>query len=316
MPLPLIIVLSVVLGLIVIILIISLFVYFAIFYSPNKYQKRDGDFPDASSYSGRYNEVVDLIEKLRNEPCEDVYIKSFDKVMLRGRYYHQDDNAPLAICFHGYRGTPIRDFSGGYQILKEQGFNVLLIDERAHLKSGGHTITFGVKEAKDGLCWIDYAINRFGKDIKIILVGISMGGYTVGNIIVNNELPNNVKGAILDCPYHSPKEILKTSCIRDLHVPWWIGSPILNIASRIYGHFSFTNKKNNLKGKKSHVDFIVIHGDKDSIVPCEFSEYLIEGNPKSKRYVFPDADHGMSYLVDKDKYKECCVNFVNECLND
>ena len=314
--LPLIIVLSVVLGLLIIYLIICFIVYILVFYSPNKQQRRDGDFPDDPLFSGKYETVFELISQLKKESYEEITIKSFDKTQLYGRYYHQNDNAPLAICFHGYRGTPIRDFCGGYQILKSQGFNILLVDERAHLNSKGHTITFGVKEAKDGLCWINYAINRFGKDLKIFLVGISMGGYTVGNIITRDELPNNVKGAMLDCPYYSPKEILKTSCIRDLHVPWWFGFPILFVSSTLFGHFSFINKKDNLRGKKSKVDFIVIHGDKDSIVPCEFSEYLLEANPSAKRYVFSNADHGMSYLVDRDKYEEYCVNFVNEHLND
>ena len=30
------------------------------------------------------------------------------------------------------------------------GINILLIDQRAHLKSKGHTITFGIKESDDG----------------------------------------------------------------------------------------------------------------------------------------------------------------------
>ena len=307
--------LSIILGLVLLYLLISLFVYIVIFYSPNKQQKKGGDYPDDPLYSGTYDAVRGLIDTLKKEPCEEVFIKSFDKKILRGRYYHHKDNAPIALCFHGYRGTPIRDFCGGYQIMKSMGINVLLVDERAHLKSQGHTITFGVKESKDALSWINYVNNRF-IDAKIILVGISMGGYIVGNVIMNNDDLKNVKGAIMDCPFYSPKEILKTSCVRDVHIPWWIGFPLLATASNIYGHFSFTKKKDNLRGKKSFVKFMVIHGDKDSIVPVEFSEYLMEKNPEMKRYLFEGADHGLSYLIDPNKYQEYCVNFVNECLND
>ncbi len=60
-----------------------------------------------------------------------------------------------------------------------EGHNVLMIEERAHLESEGHTITFGIKERYDALDWIRYALQRFGEDTRIILVGISMGAATV-----------------------------------------------------------------------------------------------------------------------------------------
>ena len=50
-----------------------------------------------------------------------------------------------------------------------------MIDQRAHGLSEGKTITFGIKERLDCLCWVEYLVERFGKETQILLTGISMG---------------------------------------------------------------------------------------------------------------------------------------------
>ncbi len=56
---------------------------------------------------------------------------------------------PLQIEFHGYRGSALRDFCGGDALARSLGMNTLLVDERAHGRSGGTHITFGVRERRD-----------------------------------------------------------------------------------------------------------------------------------------------------------------------
>lgn len=82
---------------------------------------------------------------------------------------------------------------------------------RAHGSSEGKCLTFGVKERYDCLAWINCAIERFGRDTKIFLYGISMGAATVlmaGGL----DLPDNVVGIVADCGYTSPTAIIKKSC--------------------------------------------------------------------------------------------------------
>jgi hypothetical protein len=78
-------------------------------------------------------------------------------------------------------------------------------------------ITFGLREKKDCLYWIDYAINNIDKNAKIIITGISMGASTV--LMASGEkLPENVVGVLADCGYTSAKEIIK-KVIRDMGLP-------------------------------------------------------------------------------------------------
>ena len=75
--------------------------------------------------------INQLVSAMEARPYELVSIVARDGVRLTGRYYHQADDAPLDIGFHGYRGSPVRDFSGGAKCSFEAGHNVLLVNERS-----------------------------------------------------------------------------------------------------------------------------------------------------------------------------------------
>ena len=111
-----------------------------------------------------------IYQQLTNRPCESVTIVSADGLTLSGRYYHVRDGAPLDLCFHGYRSHPFTDFSGGAELSLSMGHNLLLVDQRAHGKSEGRTISFGILERQDVLCWANYAAERFGDQVQIILL--------------------------------------------------------------------------------------------------------------------------------------------------
>ena len=76
-----------------------------------------------------------MIDRINAVPYEPVSITSFDGLKLNGRYYHVRDGAPVNICFHGYRGTPSRDFSGGAMLVLERGTG-MLINIAIYLVSG------------------------------------------------------------------------------------------------------------------------------------------------------------------------------------
>ncbi len=250
-----------------------------------------------------------LLDEIETYPFEDIYIKSFDRLKLYGRYYHFKDNAPLQIMVHGYRGSALRDFAGGLKLAKELGHNAILIDQRAHGKSDGKTISFGINESKDCLSWVNYAINRFGKDVNIILSGVSMGGATVLTAS-GLDLPKNVKAVIADCPFGTPKMIIKKVISTGMNQKADFIFPFIRIGAVIFGHF-------NLKGgaevsvKNAKIPLLVIHGLSDNYVPDYMSEGIYKNASSTcQRETFPNADHGFSYLVDPDRYTKIVKDFV------
>ncbi len=192
------------------------YTYRIAFYSPKK--GRDKISTLASHKYGPYRKEINrLFCQLSDRPYEEVSIVSFDGLTLFGRYYHVKDGAPLDIGFHGYRSSALTDFAGGSELSFSMGHNLLLVDERAHGRSEGRTITFGIQERWDADSWVRYAVERFGADTEIILYGISMGAATV-LMAAGLDLPENVKGIIADCPYSSPRDIIR-KVAKDMHMP-------------------------------------------------------------------------------------------------
>jgi predicted alpha/beta-fold hydrolase len=186
------------------VILICLYIYCVAFYAPKK-KRYSADAPlEGEQYEAVAEHIFRISHIMERIPCEDVTIHSFDGCRLHGRYYHVRDGAPLEILFHGYRSCAFRDCSGGHALSRKMGFNALVVDQRAHGNSDGVTITFGIKEHRDCLCWIEYANQRFGTDTPIILSGLSMGAATV-LMATGLELPENVTCVLADSPYSTPQ---------------------------------------------------------------------------------------------------------------
>ena len=259
--------------------------------------------------------ILEMIRGLNEIPYERVYISSEDGLRLAGRYYHQRDGAPLAICFHGWRGTPSRDFSGGTQLYLSEGFNLLMAEERAQCGSEGHTITFGVMERRDCLLWVRYAVERFGPETRILLAGISMGAATV-LMASALDLPENVRGIIADCPYTTPEAIIRKVC-GDVKVPAGLAWPFLRLGARLFGGFDVTDPGADAEAavKKARVPILLIHGEEDRFVPWEMSRDIAAANPEAVEFhSFPGAGHGLSYLIDEPRYAEIARTFCRRAI--
>ncbi len=294
-------------GLILIFLIALFVVYHGTFYTPLKGQNNDFVFTAATEKYCDIEECKSMVKRLVEYPYEDAYITSFDKVKLHARIYRQNSDT-VCIMFHGYRGTPCRDFSGGAYDMIKMGFNVILIDERGHMNSKGHSITFGVREKKDAKCWIEYAKKEFGEDKRIVLIGISMGGATV---LLASDLLSEKDRVIADCPYTTPKEIISNTLEHTLHMNPKIFYPIANLTSIIYGHTNLNNDDANEHVKRSKAKILIIHGEDDSLVPYKLSKRVADENKDKVRYeLFPGAEHGLSYIMDKKRYQSIVEDFL------
>ena len=298
-----------VVGLLLIVLFISLLViYKYTFYTPLKGQNNDYDL--ANSVKGKHdqNKVKSMIKVLSEIPYEDAYVTSFDKLKLHARVYKNPDSDSVCIMCHGYRGTAFRDFSGGGMDMIKRGYNVILIDERGHGLSEGHTITFGRREQRDLLSWIEYAKKTFGNEKKLVLVGISMGGATV--LLASDKVDAGVK-IIADCPYTTEKEIICETIKSILHLSPRFFWPLVNLSSIIFGHTNLKGEDAKEHIRNSKADILIIHGDSDSIVPHRFSYAAYEMFPDKIQYeLFPGADHGVSYLEDKERYQKVISDFL------
>lgn len=294
--------LYILLGLLALFFLISFGCFFITFCAFPENTKEEFPIPRGKIYEPYRDVMVQWMKESRALNPKEVSIKSFDGLTLYGKYYEYSKDAPIELMFHGYRGNGERDLCGGVQRCFKLGRSCLIVDQRAAGKSGGKVITFGVKESRDCLKWIDYIIENINSDAKIIITGISMGAATVA-IAAGEKLPKNVVAALADCGYTSAKDIIKKVMV-DLKLPPKIFYPLVKFGARIYGGFDLEQYSPIESMKNCTIPIIFIHGTTDAFVPYEMSvENFNACTHKIKKLVtIENAGHGLAYLKDTDAY--------------
>jgi len=269
------------------------------------------DIPEGEMFDKLKNEMLENINRLLVVPYERISVRSHDGLTLVGKYYAGNPGAPLIIFFHGYRSTGERDASGGFQLCREKGWNLLVVDQRAHGESGGRTITFGIRERYDCKTWAEYAARRFGPETPIFIWGISMGASTV-LMASNLELPASVRGIVADCGFDTPAGIMKSTLRR-----WrWPQFPMYQFAAlgaRLFGGFRLNETSALECVKNAHLPILLVHGEADGIVPCEMSRALRSACAAPVTLLtVPEASHGISWYVDLPAYQGALIRFMEE----
>jgi len=269
------------------------------------------DIPEGEMFDKLKDEMLENINRLLVVPYERISVRSHDGLTLVGKYYAGNPGAPLIIFFHGYRSTGERDASGGFQLCREKGWNLLVVDQRAHGESGGRTITFGIRERYDCKTWAEYAARRFGPETPIFIWGISMGASTV-LMASNLELPASVRGIVADCGFDTPAGIMKSTLRR-----WrWPQFPMYQFAAlgaRLFGGFRLNETSALECVKNAHLPILLVHGEADGIVPCEMSRALRSACAAPVTLLtVPEASHGISWYVDLPAYQGALIRFMEE----
>lgn len=283
--------------------VISYICFHLTFYVSHKQRtpKEEYPIPSGAIYEPFRETFVGWMKELRALPCEKFSIKSFDGLTLCARFYEYEPGAPIELMFHGYRGSAERDLCGGVQRCFSLKHSAFIVDQRTSGDSEGKVITFGIKEHRDCLDWVNFMVAHFGSDVKIILTGISMGASTV-LIASGKELPANVIGILADCSFTSAKAIIK-KVIRQIHLPAGFLYPFIKLGAKVFGHFDLEETSAIEEVGKCKIPIIFFHGESDDFVPCEMSRQNYETCNSRKRIVtVPGAGHGLSYPINSQEY--------------
>lgn len=256
---------------------------------------------------------------LKEQNTELLTIDSFDGLRLRGIWLPADrPSNKLVIGLHGYKSRGENDCAALAHFYHNEGFNVLIMDHRAHGKSEGKYIGFGVLDRIDCRKWIELSIQKLGEDSEIYLHGISMGAatalMTAEGVINHQELPSQVKGIIADCAFTSAWDVFSHILKKNYHQPPF---PILYLAnsycSQLAG-YSF-DKVNNLQDiNKIKVPVLFIHGAEDDFVPTQMSQKMYAARQGEKDLlIIPGAGHGESYYTATELYQKTVRDFLKKC---
>ena len=246
---------------------------------------------------------------LESAAVEDIYLSSPEGLLLHSYLFDQGGGKWAVIC-HGYTANAkcMSPFGERYA---RMGYNVLLVDARAHGKSEGKYIGMGWHERKDLLLWLA-ELSKRDPGAPIILHGISMGGATVMMCAGEDGLQDNVKAIIEDCGYSSIWQEFSNLFRTNYHLPTF---PVLYIASlwnRIFNGY-WLRKDDTIAQlvARSSTPILFIHGDSDRLVPVWMMEEMYRAAQCEKeRLVIEGADHGKASVVAPQLYWQTVENFL------
>lgn len=264
-----------------------------------------------------YEKYIDLIQSshkwLQEHNAQDIYVTSEDGLKLHGLWVKAENPKGTILLAHGYRSTMLVDFGKVMPLYHELGLNLLLPQQRAHGESEGKYITFGVKESRDMLCWLQCHNSRLC-DCPVILSGLSMGASTV-LFMADENLPSNVKGIIADCGFNSPRDILAKVYRNIIKLPPEPTIWAAELFARLFAGFSLYAKDSRKTLAKNKLPIIMVHGTGDDFVPCEMTKVAYEVCTGDKQILLAEgAGHGLSFLKEPVKYKTMVIQFLEKNL--
>lgn len=259
----------------------------------------------------QFEEYLTLMaENLQNSGCETVEITAYDGVKLIGHFHRCEHAKRLIIAMHGWRSSWTGDFGAISDFWHNNDCSVLYAEQRGQGESGGDYMGFGLTERYDCLEWIKWANENGYADIPIYLCGVSMGASTV-LMAAGLELPENVHGIMADCGYTSPHAIWKHVANNNLHMSYGgFTAAVANDMCRKKIQMGTKEYSCTDAMRECRVPVFFVHGTDDQFVPIEmtYDNYKACSAPKHL-LVVPGAEHGMSYLVDKETYEKAAKEF-------
>ena len=222
----------------------------------------------------------------------------------------------VMIVVHGIRGNYYDVFPVAFRYL-EDGYNVILYNQRQSGLTGGKTTTFGLYEKFD-LEEVSIVARRIYRDGKIGVHGFSMGAATAIMQSELNEASNLVDFYILDAPFHTMASAVELAALRKEGTklpPQYVkfsGDAFLRLRRRV----SYKDIAPIDAIHHSTRPILLIHGEKDDITCPDGSRQLYAAIHHSKRRleIFPEESHCSAHEENEDEYFDRIYRFIADFL--
>lgn len=240
-----------------------------------------------------------------------VELTARDGTRLVGHWYENPGARRAVVAMHGWRSSWDQDFGFIAPFLHEQGCSVLYAEQRGQNGSGGSHMTFGLLERYDCVDWASW-VSTHAPGLPVYLAGISMGATTV-LMAAGLPLPEAVQGIVADCGFTSPHDIWQHVARSNLHLHYGLHQLWVDRLCRRRLKMGARDASTVEAMTGCRVPVLFIHGSDDSFVPVSmtYENYLACTAPK-QLLIVPGAGHGMSYLLEPERYRKAVQAFWEE----
>ncbi|MGN0286368.1 MAG: alpha/beta hydrolase [Atopobiaceae bacterium] len=245
-----------------------------------------------------------------------VTIEGSDKARLVGHVLAcAPDSHRWVILAHDYHGhwNNMMLYARSYA---ERGFNLLIPEMRAHGLSEGRLIGLGWLDRLDLIAWCRWIVSQKDEGARIVLHGHSMGGVAACLAACDKLLPSGVQAAIVDCPYSDAWNMLLRA-LRGSHLPTHPTAEMVRLLLKLTpGGYDLANASAVEAVEHAQVPTLIIHGEKDNIVPAYMSKKIydhVSGSASGENRclrMFAHAGHCQAVLSDPKTYYHEVFSFL------
>lgn len=234
-----------------------------------------------------------------------VVFETDDGLSLLGWYIENAEASRTAVLVHGWGGG-----KGDAHVLKTArlyagaGFEVLILDLRAHGGSEGERVTLGYREVRDvraALAWLEGRGTGLG---EVVLHGWSMGGATV------LRAATGVAAVVAESAYADLPPLLRERLPEASGLPAFFNPGVFFVGRRVLGidAWAVRPQEDARRLYGEGVPCMIIHSRADALVPFDHAEALARAHPEAEFWRLEDYGHVEAYT--HPDYRERLLRFL------
>jgi len=215
-------------------------------------------------------------------------------VSITCRFYVKDQELPTILYFHG-NGEVVADHDYLAPLYNNRNINLFVADYRGYgASTGSPNFSSMVEDAHPIFDAFQGVLSDGGYTGKVFVMGRSLG--SVSAIELASEYPDQISGLILESAFASTPRLMSR----------------LGFSQEYLG-ISDPGFPNLTKIRTITMPTLIIHGERDSLIPFEEGKDLYENSgAQSKRIlVIPDGDHNTLLMEGMAEYFKAIEELVS-----
>jgi uncharacterized protein len=242
----------------------------------------------------------------------EVVVPGDDGLSLGAWWVGRARSPRAAVLVHGWGGDrsdlPVVETALLYE---RAGFNVLMLDLRAHGGSEGDRITVGYREVSDVRGALSWLKERGFDPDAVVLHGWSMGGAAV----VQAAPSTGVAAVVEEAAYADLVPLLRQRVPEASGLPAFFNPAILLMGRLLLGIDPWAVRPVEQAGQlyREGVPFMIIHSRDDEMVPFEHAGSLADAHPEATFWEIRGYAHVAAHA--HPEYRERLLSFLGEALN-
>lgn len=212
---------------------------------------------------------------LKQVSYEDIYFKTSDDLLLHGWYLKAKDKTKGTILYLHGNAENISTHVNNVLWLTLEGYDIFAFDYRGYGKSEGSPTLDGIHIDAHAALETVLTLPQTNKE-RLFVFGQSLGGAVAVYAVATSAYKDRIKAVIIDSTFSGYRRIAREK-FSQLIITWPFQYPLSFLFNDYFSPVRWVKEV-------SPVPLLIIHGDKDSIVPIHHGSLLHEAALSPKEF--------------------------------